>query len=181
MDGWMNEARDQHKAWVTSQSAQRPSGSCPNPIPAPPSSQDALTTGNVLCLASLSAALHVRFGGNARSLWEQERLLVSLALGKIKPALHRGARIAGLQGGPGPPSLHLFTRHLSLGSGEPGGWIRWVSALIDSDTSSRAPACPHRSRCSSPASLRPHPVPEGGRCLLISLPGNDFPGCEIPI
>lgn len=86
----------------------------------------------------------------------RERRLDSLALGKIKPALHRGARIAGLQGGPGRPSLHLFTRHLSLGSGEPGGWIRWVSALIDSDTSSRAPACPP----ASPAvPLLPHSGP----------------------
>jgi hypothetical protein len=123
----------------------------------------------------------MRPGGSALELSHRQHLLGSLSLGKLKRAVHGGARIAGLQGGPGPSSLHLFTWHLSPGSREPGGWIRWVSALIDSDTSSRASACALPLPLFLSCLTRPHPVPESGRCLLISLPGNYFPGCEIPV
>ena len=116
------------------------SGSCLDSHCSPYQVHESSPKGNLLYLALLTSALHVRHSGNA---WEPgKRLLDSLALGKIKPLSIEGPVLQVCREGPAPPSLHLFTRHLSLGSGEPGGWIRWVSALIDSDTSFRAPSCP---------------------------------------
>lgn len=116
------------------------SGSCPNSHCSPYQVHESPPKGNLLYLALLTSALHVRHSGNARK--PGKHLLDSLALGKIKPLSTEGPVLQVCREGPAPPSLHLVTRHLSLGSGEPGGWIRWVSALIDSDTSSRAPSGP---------------------------------------
>lgn len=108
-------------------------------------------------MPGLPAALHVRPGKRKRTEL-RKGLLDSLALGKIKPLSTEGPVLQGCREGPAPPSLHLFTRHLSLGSGEPGGWIRWVSALIDNDTSSRAPSCPPALPLFLSCSPWPHPV-----------------------